>query len=121
MQENRIPLHQTTSHSSLLVARQGDVSRELNQAFLLVDSFNFNFVDEERSDIVITIYDKCLPQKAIMYLQLSSLHHLLRLHNQHTQKDVTEWSFILLRYYFHLEYMEHIGHVVRMSVSGYRG
>ena len=41
----------TTSHSSLLVARQGDVSRELNQAFLLVDSFNFNFVDEERSDI----------------------------------------------------------------------
>ena len=41
----------TTSHSSLLVARQGDISRELNLAFLLVDSFNFNFVDEERSDI----------------------------------------------------------------------
>ena len=39
-----------TSHSSLLVARQGDVSRKLNQAFLLVDSFNFNFVDKERSD-----------------------------------------------------------------------
>ena len=32
-------------------ARQGDVSRNLNQAFLLVDSFNFNYVDEERSDI----------------------------------------------------------------------
>ena len=44
-------LRQTTSHSSLLVAHQGDVSRKLNQAFLLVDSFNFNFVDEERSDI----------------------------------------------------------------------
>ena len=37
--------------SSLLVARQGDVSRKLNQVFPLVDSFNFNFVDEERSDI----------------------------------------------------------------------
>ena len=44
-------LRQTKSHSSLLVARQGDVSRKLNQAFLLVDSFNFNFVDDERSDI----------------------------------------------------------------------
>ena len=40
-----------TSHSLLLVARQGDASRMLNQTFLLVDSFNFNFVDEERSDI----------------------------------------------------------------------
>ena len=38
-----IPLCQTTSHSSLLVARQGDVSRKLNQAFLSVDSFNYNF------------------------------------------------------------------------------
>ena len=36
--------------SSLLVALQGDVSRKLNQAFLLFDSFNFNVVDEERSD-----------------------------------------------------------------------
>ena len=44
-------LCQTTSHSSLLFARQGDVSRKLNHAFLLVDSFNFNVVDEERSDI----------------------------------------------------------------------
>ena len=43
-----------TSHSSLLVAHQGDVSRKLNQAFLMVDSFNFNFVDEERSDIYST-------------------------------------------------------------------
>ena len=49
-------LRQTTSHSSLLVARQGDVSRKLNQAFLLVDSFNFNFVENERSDIYIYIY-----------------------------------------------------------------
>ena len=48
-QKYRLP--QTTSHSSLLVARQGDVTGKLNQAFLLVDSFNFNFVDEERSDI----------------------------------------------------------------------
>ena len=36
---------------SLLVARQRDVSRQLNQAFLLVDSFSSNCVDEERSDI----------------------------------------------------------------------
>ena len=36
-------LRQTTSLSSLLVARQCDVSRKLDQAFLLVDSFNFNF------------------------------------------------------------------------------
>ena len=36
----------------MLVARQGDGSRKLNQAFLMVDSwFNFNFGDEERSDI----------------------------------------------------------------------
>ena len=41
------------SNSSLLVARQGDVSRKFNQAFLLVDSFNFYFVDEERSDIYV--------------------------------------------------------------------
>ena len=40
-------LRQTTLHSSPLVARQGDVFRKLNQAFLLVESFNFNFVDEE--------------------------------------------------------------------------
>ena len=44
-------LRQTTSHSSLLVARQGHISRKLNQAFLLVDSFNFNFVDDERTYI----------------------------------------------------------------------
>ena len=31
-----------TSHSSLLVALQGDVSRKLNQAFIFVDLFNFN-------------------------------------------------------------------------------
>ena len=36
-------LLQATSHSSLLVACQGDVSRKLNQPFLLVDLFNFNF------------------------------------------------------------------------------
>ena len=28
-----------------------DVPRKLNQAFLLFDRLNFNFVDEERSDI----------------------------------------------------------------------
>ena len=33
--------------ATLLVDSQGDVSRELNLAFLLVDSFNFNFADEE--------------------------------------------------------------------------
>ena len=36
-------IRQTTSHSSLLVARQGDVFRKLNQAFLLVDSLSSNF------------------------------------------------------------------------------
>ena len=49
--EQKYRLRQTTSNSSLLVARQGDVSRKLNQAILLADSFLFNFVDEERSDI----------------------------------------------------------------------
>ena len=49
--KQKYQLRQTTSHSSLLVAHQGDVSRKFNQAFLFVDSFNFNFVDEERSDI----------------------------------------------------------------------
>ena len=43
-------LCQTTSHSSLLAARQGDLSRKLNQSFLLVESFNFNLVDDERPD-----------------------------------------------------------------------
>ena len=38
----------------MLVASQGDASLKFNQAFLLVDSFNFNFVDEEHSDIVET-------------------------------------------------------------------
>ena len=44
--KQRYRLRKTTSHSSLLVARQGDVSHKLNHVFLLVDSFNFNFVDE---------------------------------------------------------------------------
>ena len=43
-------LRQTTSHSSMMAARQGDASRNLNQAFVLVDSINFNYVDEGRSD-----------------------------------------------------------------------
>ena len=46
-------LRQTTSHSSLLVARQGDVDRKLNQAFFLVDSLNFNVADDERTHIHI--------------------------------------------------------------------
>ena len=49
VRKQKYRLHQTTSHSSLLLARQGDVSRKLNQAFLLVDPFSFYFVDEERS------------------------------------------------------------------------
>ena len=47
----RYRFRKTSSHTTLLVARQGDVSRKLNQAFLLVDSLNFNFVDKERTDI----------------------------------------------------------------------
>ena len=43
-----------TSTTSLLVACQGDVFRKLNQTFLLVDSFNFNFVVKEHSDIHIS-------------------------------------------------------------------
>ena len=46
-------LRQTTSHSSLLVAHQGDLSRILCHAFLLVDSFNINIVDDDRSDEVL--------------------------------------------------------------------
>ena len=57
-------LRQTTSLSSLLVVRQGDVSRKLNQAFLLVDSFNFNFVDEERSDI--KVHKKDVPGRPVV-------------------------------------------------------
>ena len=53
-------LSQTASHSSLLVARQGDVCRKLNQAFLLVGSFNFNFVVEECSDISFSPRDTVL-------------------------------------------------------------
>ena len=37
-------LCQRTSHSSLLVALQGDVSHKLNQALLLVYSFDSNFL-----------------------------------------------------------------------------
>ena len=55
-EKQKYRLHQTTSHSSLLVASQGDVSRKLNQAFLLVASVNFNFVDEKRSDICICAF-----------------------------------------------------------------
>ena len=44
--KQKYQLGQTTSHSSLLVTSQGDVFRKLNAAFLLVDSFNFNFADE---------------------------------------------------------------------------
>ena len=60
-------LRQTTSLSSLLVARQGDVSRKLNQAFLLVDSFNFNFVDEERSDIYKFTTDNAMSTFCVTY------------------------------------------------------
>ena len=49
-------LRQTTSHSSLLVSRQGDLSRKVNQAFLLFVSFYFNFVDEERSTGIYMVY-----------------------------------------------------------------
>ena len=40
----------------MLVARHGDVSRKLNLAFLLVDSSNFYFVDEQRSYIYYYYY-----------------------------------------------------------------
>ena len=49
--KQKYPLRQATSQSTLLVSRLGDVSRKLNQVLLSVDSFYFNFVDEERSDI----------------------------------------------------------------------
>ena len=49
-------LRQTTSHYSLLVAVQDDVSRKLNQSFLLADSFDSNFVDEERSDVKYLLF-----------------------------------------------------------------
>ena len=47
-----IGLHwKPTLIDSLLVARQGDVSRKLNLALLMVASLNHNFVDEERFDM----------------------------------------------------------------------
>ena len=56
-------LRQTTSHSSLLVAREGDVSRKHNHAIFLVDSFTY--VDEERSDIYIYIYTCIISRRSI--------------------------------------------------------
>ena len=41
--KKRIIFRQRTSHSSLLVACQDDVSSKLNLTFLYVDSFNSNF------------------------------------------------------------------------------
>ena len=46
---------QTPSHSLVLVASQCYVFRKLHQAFLLVDSFKFNFVDEGRSDVLLKL------------------------------------------------------------------
>ena len=43
VQKDKLLMTQTTSHSSLLVALQGDVACKHNQMFLLVDSFNSNF------------------------------------------------------------------------------
>ena len=53
MEENKNIDYAKQYHTphSWLVARQGDVSPKLNHTFLLVVSLNFNFVDEERSDI----------------------------------------------------------------------
>ena len=57
---------------SLLVTHHGDVSRKLNKEFLLVDSFNFNFVDEDRSyiyvlyvlhEFLLCVYDRVLQFK----------------------------------------------------------
>ena len=42
---------------SLLVVRQGDASLKLNQGCLLVDLFYLNFVDNERTDIYVCLYD----------------------------------------------------------------
>ena len=62
---------QTASHSSLLVARQGDACRELNLAVLLVDSFNFNFFDEKSSDIYSRPQQViCLSNIGEMYIQV---------------------------------------------------
>ena len=41
--EDKISITQATSHSSQLLSRLGDVSRKLNQTFLLVDTLNSNF------------------------------------------------------------------------------
>ena len=43
--KHKYQIRQTTSHSSLLAACQGDAPRKHKQAFLLVDWFNFNLVD----------------------------------------------------------------------------
>ena len=43
VQKTKYELPQATSHSSLLDARQGDVSGKHNQEFLLVDSFSSSF------------------------------------------------------------------------------
>ena len=48
-------VNMSSPYTRLLVARQGDVSRKLNHVCLLVDSFNFNFVDEEHTNICNTL------------------------------------------------------------------
>ena len=58
--KQKYQLRQITSHTSLSVDRQGDASRKLNQTILLVDSFNFNFVDEESAD---ALGERCLGAK----------------------------------------------------------
>ena len=50
MQESK-DIDYTKQHHTPHCWLPAKVSRKLNHAFLLVDSFNFNFVDEERSDI----------------------------------------------------------------------
>ena len=71
-------LRQTTSHSSLLDARHGDISRKLNQVFLLVDSFNYNFIDEERTDIYVYRNRVTIKNFIAQYLHKKLLHYLQR-------------------------------------------
>ena len=90
--KQKYQLRQAISHSSLLVARQGDVSRKLNQAFLLVDSFNFNFVDVERSDI-------CLRLKWSIYISYVRPTILYVSEVRFLQQSEMGWGYIILRMY----------------------
>ena len=83
-----------------MAVRQGDVSRkQVNQAFLMVDSFNFNLVDEERSDIFSDLrLAMCLTQRnAWLFKDLLTY-------------EKTKYTMVLLSYFYDNYYGNNISY-----------